>query len=148
MQLRSIAAALGVFVLLVTAHTGFAEDTWEYFSVQDALKSELAQEKLDSDISFYMKGQQHPPVSDVTPEYTSNKRSRKFGRSVEDACQTAFISALISFQQRAYKEDADTVIDLYSITKDKRFESADQYSCLVGSMVANVALRGKVGKSK
>ncbi|MFO7830886.1 MAG: hypothetical protein R6V18_02745 [Desulfuromonadaceae bacterium] len=148
MQLRSMLAALGMLALLGTAQVGFAEDTWEYFSVQNALNSELAQEKLDSGITFHMKGEQHPPVSDITPEYTANKRSRKFGRSVEEACQVAFISALISFQQRAYKEDADTVIDLYSVTKDKRFESTDQYSCLVGSMVSNVALRGKVGKSE
>ena len=148
MQLRSIVIALSVFTLIGGATPVLAADTWEYFSVQDALNSPLAQGKLDSDISFHMKGQQHPEVIDVTPEYTSNQRSRKFGRSVEEACQTAFISSLMSFQQRAYKEDADTVVGLYSVTKDKRFESTDQYSCLVGGMVANVALRGKVGKSK
>jgi hypothetical protein len=139
---------LGVLVSLGTAQIGQAEDTWEYLSVQDALTSALAQEKLDPSISFYMKGERHPGVSDTTREYTANQRARKFGRSVEEACQTAFISALLSFQQRAYKEDADTVIDLYSVTKDKRFESTEQYSCLVGGMVANVALRAKVGKSK
>lgn len=148
MQLRSIVIALSVFTLVGGTAPVFGEDTWEYFSVHDAINSPLAQEKLDPGITFHMKGEQHPAVSDVTPEYTANQRSRKFGRSVEDACQTAFISALMSFQQRAYKEDADTVIDLYSVTKDKRFESTDQYSCLVGGMIANVALRGKVGKSK
>ena len=148
MQLRSIVIALSVLIFTGGTAPVFGEDTWEYFSVKDAINSPLAQEKLDPEITFHMKGEQHPAVNDVTPEYTANQRSRKFGRSVEEACRVAFISSLISFQQRAYKEDADTVIDLYSITKDKRFESTDQYSCLVGSMVANVALRGKVGKSK
>ncbi|MDY0211807.1 MAG: hypothetical protein RBR06_02235 [Desulfuromonadaceae bacterium] len=146
--MRSL-AVFSVFTFFIVSwlpKQGLAEDAWEYFSVQDALNSPLAQEKLESGIEFYMKGQPHAKVDNITREYTANKRSRKFGRSTEEACQTAFISALMSFQDRAHKEGCDTVVDLYSITKDKEFESIDQYSCLVGGMVANVALRGKVGK--
>ncbi|PLX82650.1 MAG: hypothetical protein C0614_06015 [Desulfuromonas sp.] len=91
-----------------------------------------------------MKGQKRPSASGETREFTANKRANKFGKSAEEACQNAFISALLTFQQRADKEGRNTVIDLYSVTKDKRFESADQYSCLVGGIMANVALRGKV----
>jgi hypothetical protein len=121
-----------------------AADQWMYFSVKDALNSQLAKNKLDPGISFYMKGQSHGNVQRVSREYTANKRARKFGKTAEGACQTAFVSALMAFQQRAYKEQCNTAIDLYSVTKDKVFESADQYSCLVGGMMANVAIRGKV----
>lgn len=134
-----------IFALVfLTTTIASAEDNWVYMPVKDALQSDLAKDKLDSGISFFMKGQSHPRTSNETREYTANKRARKFGRSEEEACHYAFVSALLSFQQRANKEGRNAAIDLYSVTKDKKFESSDQYSCLVGGMVANVALRGKV----
>jgi len=146
MRFLVVFAVVSMLAISGLPKQGHAEDAWEYFSVQDALNSPLAQEKLESGIKFYMKGQPHGKVSNITKEYSANKRTRKFGRSTEEACQVAFISALMAFQDRAHKENCDTVIDLYSVTKDREFESADQFSCLVGGMVANVALRGKVGK--
>jgi len=130
--------------LIMVASSALAADVWEYFSVQSALESPLAKERLDPSIAIYMKGQKRPSASGETGDFTANKRARKLGKSAEGACQNAFISALLAFQQRADKEGRNTVIDLYSITKDKRFESTSQYSCLVGGMMANVALRGKV----
>nr|WP_320114052.1 hypothetical protein [uncultured Desulfuromonas sp.] len=141
---RSGLVLFALVLLAVISQPVCAADQWMYCSVQDALNSQLAKDKLDPNISFYMKGQAHGNVQGVTREYTANKRARKFGKSAEDACQTAFVSALMAFQQRAYKEQCNTAIDLYSVTKDKVFESADQYSCLVGGMMVNVALRGKV----
>ena len=131
-------------LITIVSQPAFAADEWMYCSVKDALNSQLAKDKLDSNLSFYMKGQAPGAVKDVTGQFTANKRARKFGKTAEDACQTAFVSALMAFQDRAYKEGRNTVIDLYSVTKDRPFESADQYSCLVGGMMVNVALRGKV----
>nr|WP_320049765.1 hypothetical protein [uncultured Desulfuromonas sp.] len=131
-------------LIAIVSQSAFAADEWMYCSVKDALNSQLAKDKLDSNLSFYMKGQAPGAVQEVTREFTANKRARKFGKSAEDACQTAFVSALMAFQDRAYKEGRNTVIDLYSVTKDRPFESTDQYSCLVGGMMVNVALRGKV----
>lgn len=121
-----------------------AADQWEYFSVKSALQTPLAKDRLDPAFGFYMMGQTHGAASQQSREFTANKRANKLGKSAEVACQTAFISALMAFQQRADKEGRNSVIDLYSVTKDKRFESPDKYSCLVGGMMVNVALRGKV----
>jgi hypothetical protein len=137
-----VLVALALFAL--ASQPALAADQWMYFSVQDALNSQLAKDKLDPNVSFYMKGQNPGAVKNVSREFTANKRARKFGKTAEGACQTAFISGLMAFQQRAYKEGSNTAIDVYSVTKDKVFESPDQYSCLVGGMMVNVALRGKV----
>ncbi len=146
MRFFAVFAVVSMMVVSGLPKQVHAEDAWEYFSVQDALNSPIAQEKLEPRVKFFMKGQSHGKVSNITREYTANKRTRKFGRSTEEACQVAFISALMAFQDRAHRESCDTVIDLYSVTKDREFVSSDQFSCLVGGMVANVALRGKVGK--
>ena len=138
---------LASFVLVMTiaaAGIAAAADRWEHLSVQAALQSDLAKDKLDPAISFFMKGQKHNKANNPSREYSANKRTSKFRKSAEAACQHAFISALISFQQRAQREDRNAVIDLYSITKNKKFVSSKEYSCLAGGMMVNVALKGKV----
>jgi len=147
MTLKTALQITALIAIMTIGTTGYsyAADTWEQLSVQAALNSPLGKEKLDPDITFLMKGQKHKKVTNLSREYTANKRARKFRRTVEDACQNAFISALLSFQQRVQREGHNAVVDLYSITKDQKFESSTEYSCLVGGMSANVALRGKVG---
>ncbi|PLY03796.1 MAG: hypothetical protein C0623_00140 [Desulfuromonas sp.] len=142
-----------IFVFLLTlsflmpTHST-AADTWAYLSVKDALNSSLAKDKLDPSLSFYMKGQKHGKTRNASREYTANKRARKFGRSAEQACENAFISALLAFQDRASREGRNAVIDLYSVTKNKDYVDREKYSCLVGGMMTNVALRGKVADIK
>lgn len=121
-----------------------AADTWHKFPSKQAIDSTLGKEKLLPGVRLYMKGQSNPAVAKKLGEFKSNKRTNAFGKSDESACEIAFISALISLQERAQKEGGNAVVDIYSITKDKRFESPDTYSCLTGTLIANVALMGTV----
>ncbi len=121
-----------------------AKDAWHQLSVQDAKESALGQEKLRPDIGLYMKGQNHPKVMKTMGEYKTNQRTNGFGKSAQQACDRAFISALMTLQDRAAKEGGNAVIDIYTITKDKKFESATEYSCIKGGFVTNVALMGTV----
>lgn len=123
-----------------------AADNWHQFSAQEAIDSSLGQDKLRTEISLYMKGQQHPAVSKKLGEYKANKRTNGFGKSAQQVCERAFISALMALQDRASKEGGNAVIDIYTITRDKKFESATKYSCIKGGIVGNVALMGTVAK--
>ncbi|WP_321367100.1 hypothetical protein [uncultured Desulfuromusa sp.] len=123
-----------------------AADSWHQFSVQDAIKSPLGQDKLRADISLYMKGQKHPNVLKRMGEYKANKRTNGFGKSAQQVCERVFISALMALQDRAAREGGNAVVDIYTITKDKAFESATEYSCIKGGIVGNVALMGTVAK--
>ncbi len=62
----------------------------------------------------------------------------------EDACARALASALLVFKDRARKEGGNAVIDLKSNLNDREEASATEYSCMVGSMMVNVALKGTV----
>lgn len=141
---KIIAVAIGLFCLGTIATQVLAEDNWHQFSVSAAETSTLGNDMLNPEIKFYMKGQGHPKVIKRIGEYKSNKRTNGFGKSAQQACDRAFISALASFQDRALKEGGNAVIDIYSITKDQPFESAEEYSCLKGGFVTNVALMGTV----
>ena len=131
-------------VFLALALPSFAADEWHELSASNAINSALGQEKLNKDIRVFMKGQSHPSVTKKFGEYKSNQRANKFGKSVETACDTAFLSALIALQQRAVREGGNAVIDIYTITKNQQYESPENFKCISGGFVANVALMGTV----
>ncbi len=132
------------FTLLVAAPQAFAADAWHQFSTKAAQSSALGKDKLNPEIKMFMKGEVHPKVIKNLGEFKSNQRSNGFGKSAQAACDRAFISALMILQERVEKEGGNAVIDIYTITKDKIFESAEQYSCIKGGFVTNVALKGTV----
>lgn len=144
MKQRFCVVLLSIFVLALLSIPAQAKDAWYQFSAKDAQVSELGKEKLATDIKLFMKGEKHAKVLKQLGEYKSNKRSNGFGYSAQASCDRAFISALISLQDRARKEGGNAVIDIYTITKDKKFESAEEYSCIKGALVTNVALMGTV----
>ncbi len=145
MQTRSVSACLLVSCLLVTPSTAQARSDFLDLSVKDAKGGELGQAKL-RDVPFYMAGQSHPGVTRSFGVFKSNRRTNAFGRSDEKACEVAFLSAIISLQQRAGAEGGNAVIDIRSVTKDNELSSASTYRCAVGFAIANVALEGRVVK--
>jgi len=137
---------VGLFNLVIFASPVLAKDAWHQFSAKEAQTSSLGKDKLKTGIKLFMKGEKHAKVVKKIGEFKANKRSNGFGKSAQAACDTAFISALISLQSRAEKEGGNAVVDIYTITKDKKFESVEQYSCIKGAFVTNVALMGTVVK--
>ncbi|HAD04902.1 MAG: hypothetical protein A2005_09190 [Desulfuromonadales bacterium GWC2_61_20] len=135
----------GVAIVLTAGQVG-AEDKLQNFPVKHALASAVAKDKLDKGIKTYMMGQSVPGLQKRYRAYKSNKRGNAVGKSTQDACDIAFISALIALQQRADKEGGNAVVDIYSLTKDKKMQSSENYSCNAGGMIANVVLMGTVAK--
>jgi uncharacterized protein YbjQ (UPF0145 family) len=133
-------------VLLALTQASFAADTFLDLPVDAALKSPHASTLLD--VPVFMSGQEHPAIVKTVGEYTSNKRTNAFNKSNEEACTIAFLSAIISLQDRAKKEGGNAVVDIKSITKHNDLVSATQFRCVAGAMIANVALTGTVATTK
>ena len=131
------------FVVLF-ALAAWAADNMLDIPVKDALASPKASNKLD--VPFYMNGQKHGKVVKKMGEYTSNKRTNAFGKSSQEACHIAFLSALISLQERAQKEGGNAVVDVYSNTTNQELKSATEYRCAAGTFLANVVLKGTVAE--
>jgi uncharacterized protein YbjQ (UPF0145 family) len=139
---RVIAFACTLAVLSLPSAAG-ARTTFHDLSVEEAAKSERGQAKL-LDVPFHMAGQPHGKIAREFGVFTSNKRTNAFNKSDEEACSIAFLSAIISLQNRAKKLGANAVIDIKSITKHNDLESATSYRCAAGGVIANVALTGRV----
>ncbi|MBU0675778.1 MAG: excinuclease ABC subunit A [Proteobacteria bacterium] len=135
-----------LFSLLFCAGSASAADQWHQFPVDNAIHGALGKDKLLPGIKLFMKGEKHPGLQKKLGEFEANKRSNGLGKSDQVACDVAFLSALISLQSRAQREGGNAVVDIYTITKDRKFESVTEYSCLAGKMVVNVALMGTVAQ--
>lgn len=137
---------LAFCVSLSLATTATAADKFLDVEVSHA-KGQKSARNL-SNVPFYMKGEAHPPVAKDLGTFSSNMRSNAFLKKKPNACSQAYLSAIISLQNRATKEGADAVIDIISITKHNNLESANQFRCIHGAAVANVALSGRMVKLK
>jgi len=137
-----------VFVCLlcwIAPSVADARTTFHDLSAQQAAESETGKAKL-LDTPFYMSGQKHAKVARDFGVFTANKRTNAFNKSDEEACEIAFLSAIIALQDRATQLGADAVVDIKSITKHNDLDSATNYRCVAGSLIANVVLTGRVVK--
>jgi uncharacterized protein YbjQ (UPF0145 family) len=136
---------LGCLLCLLASSTADARSTIHDLSVNEAAESEIGKAKL-LDVPFFMSGQKHAKVAREFGVFTSNKRTNAFGKSDEAACQIAFLSAIISLQNRATQLGGDAVVDIKSITKHNDLDSATDFRCAAGGVIANVVLTGRVVK--
>jgi len=142
---RHYSIMLGCLLCFLTATTADARTTFHELSAKQAAESEIGKAKL-LEVPFYLSGQKHAKVARDFGVFTANKRTNAFGKSDEAACQIAFLSAIISLQKRATELGGDAVIDIKSITKHNDLDSATDYRCAAGGVIANVVLTGRVVK--
>jgi uncharacterized protein YbjQ (UPF0145 family) len=124
-----------------------ARDDRLMFSVDSALNSGRTT-KLDPDIKLYFGKQKTPPIEKTIGEYPTNKKTNAFGKSDNEACEWAFLSAIIALQERAAREGGNAVVNIKSNYKSEETSSETEYMCGAGSMMAGVALKGTVVKLK
>jgi len=138
------AIVVGLALGLAPVRSAHAADQMLDLAVADAKASRHASALLD--VPFYMAGEKHPAVAQKLGNWPTNQRTNAFGKAKTDACYRVFISAVRVLQQRAQREGGNAVVDVVSITKDQKLESATQFRCAAGSVVANVVLTGTVVK--
>jgi hypothetical protein len=135
-------------VLFVVAWTALwpavARAEPQLFPILQALNSPGARAKLYPDVQLFFGRQRHPPVARTIGVWPSNKRSNILRWSDLQACEWAFLSALISLQKRAKKERANAVVDIVSSYDTVMTVSETEYVCGTGALRAGVALKGRV----
>ena len=124
------------------ASHAFARDTVANYPVDAALASEAG--KVGDDIPLYFAGQKHPGVVKSFGEVATNKKTNAFGKDDETACQHVFLSAVIALQERARQQGGNAVINIKSNYRNEVRESATEFTCGAGAVIAGVALKGEV----
>jgi len=131
---------------LVTSFAATARDDHRMFPINDALETPAAQERLDPSIKLYFAGQRHPAVVRKMGNWPTNKKTNAFNKSDAQACNWAFLSAMLSLQERARQEGGNAVIDIKSNYKNIETASPTEYMCGAGNIMAGVAFTGTVVK--
>ena len=117
--------------------------------IQGALeKGQSYKDTVGSDIKLFWGTQKTPAVDLKMGESTSNKKTNAANKSDQEACDLAFISAVIALQQRARKEGGNAVVNIRSVYKQEDSDSPTEFICGAGKIMAGVALRGTVVKLK
>ena len=141
----ALAAAIVAFGALVAPATD-ARDTKNMWPIADALNTADAKAKLDQNVKLYFGDSTHPPVAKSFGNYQSNKKTNGVGRSDKEACEWTFLSAMLTFQERAKQLGGDAVIKIESYYREVPISSATEYQCGSGALMSGVTFRGEVVK--
>jgi hypothetical protein len=144
MPLISRLALAATLLLPALAH---ADDEHKMFPIDEALATSAAQDKLDKNVKFYF-GDQKAPKGKVLGEWVSNKKTNAFNKDDKTACEWAFLSALLEFQERARKEGGNAVVNIRSYYKKEEISSRKEYMCGTGFLMAGVAFKAQVVKTR
>jgi len=142
--LSSVRLLVGLLVLLIAASPALARDDKAMYAIDSALNSSVGQASLGDDIQFFFGKGNHPPVESTIGSYTSNKKTNGFNKSNSAACERAFISALISFRDRARNEGGNAVVNLSSYYRKNHISSTSEFECGSGAVMSGITLRGDV----
>lgn len=142
-MLKKIVAGCAL-VLAFGLNQAQATDVKVTFPVSEAMQMEKVKALFDGDIQFYWGDQPHPPVVKDFGNFKTSKRTNGFAKTRENACGWAMASALVALRDRARKEGGNAVINIVSNIKDFEESSTTEYTCLAGSVMVNVALKGDV----
>ncbi len=140
--LRSLFLLLSMIALLQFPASAMARDDAGKYSIDEAMATDTGQSFTG--VTFYFGDQSYAEPNEKFGTFTSKKTTNAFGKSDEEACQWAFLSAVKSFYERALREGGNAVVNLVSITTGQPFSSATEFECRVGNIVAKVYLRGQV----
>ncbi len=141
--MKTILCTIALVVMFSVAPV-LAADSLTKFSIDKAMASPNISALFPGDVAFFWGDQQHPPVTTNFGNFKTSKRTSALGKGREKACSWAMASALEALQNRAYREGGNAVINIVSNIKGRMESSTTQFSCLAGSMMVNVAIKGDV----
>lgn len=145
MKKNVLAASLLAFTL---AGPAIARDTELHLPFAEVLESPEAKEKLDGSVRFFLAGDKTPRVAKRLGQDATTRRTNSVGKTDEEGCRWAALSALIALQDKAKSMGADAVVDIQSNYKNSPFSSATEYECHAGNIVVGVALKGTYAQLK
>ena len=148
MKRRLFAVMMVSFLGLLAAASSSARDTKNMWPISDAMGTADAKAKLDKGIKYYFGDSTHPDVAQNFGVYMSNKKTNGANKEDKEACEWAFLSAMISFQERAVALGGDAVINIRSYYRKNEISSQTQYECGSGALMSGVTFQGEVVKLK
>mgnify|MGYP003546768403 CR=1 FL=1 len=136
--------SISIIFLLFFSNLGYARDDQNMYSIEAALNTSSAKEKMSKGYVFKFGDQAHGKIATNHGEFMSNKKTNAFGKTEEGACQWAFLGAMLSLQDRITQLGGNAAINIRSYYKKNEISSATEFECGNGAIMAGVTLVGDV----
>jgi uncharacterized protein YbjQ (UPF0145 family) len=146
MKTRFYLAMLILVAALSAPNSSTARNTKVMWPIADAMAAPDAKSRLSSGVRFFFGSSVHPAVATSFGVYTSNKKTNGTNKTDKEACEWAFLSAMLSFQQRAVELGGNAVINIRSYYDKHEVSSETEYECGSGALMSGVTFRGEVVK--
>jgi hypothetical protein len=140
----SLFVVVAALVLAGLAGRAEAADQIIKVKIAEAMKDPEFKSKLGDRVTFHF-GKERRGKS--LGEFVSNKKTR-LPQEQGGACRRALLSALLQFKDPRAGAGGDTVSGLVSYYDKSEFVSATEVECHAGAMMAGVALKGYVSKTR
>lgn len=131
----------------LVASPALARDTKLILPIASVLSMPEAQAQLSPDIKFYF-GASKAPAGEQRGEVVVNPKTNAANKGDEAACRWVMLTALVDLQNNARKVGANAVVNVESYYKKIVFSSPTEFECHAGAIMAGVALRGQMVKTK
>lgn len=144
--MKYVISAVFVITLLFSAPTTDARNTLHKVSIESALAWGEREGVLNDSIALYFGDQAHSAIEKNYGTYTANRKTNGVGKSDDEACQWAFLSAMRTLQDRAVREGGNAVVNIHSYYYKNTFSSETEFECGAGAIMAGVTMVGEVVK--
>jgi hypothetical protein len=134
-------------VVSLSASSALARDTKYLLPIAEVVNGPQAQGKLDAEVHLYF-GKQEAPEGEGRGEVVVNPKTNAANKDDQTACRWVMLTALIELQQKAKNLGANAVVGIESYYKKAAFSSETEYECHAGAVMAGVALRARLVKTK
>jgi len=141
--MRNISLLLAAAVVTCVSTLALARDTHLKLPIKDALENPTARERLGTDIKFIF-GAPAPAGAKDLGTFMSNKKTNFANKTDKEGCEWAFLSAMLSFKDRAIAEGGNAVVNIHSYYKKNHFSSTTEYECGAGAIMGGVTFKGTV----
>lgn len=144
MKFNLAVLAVAVPVLLAATPAAARDDAVNTFQIANVTSREDFQSQTQG-VRFYFGDQATPAVARrVEANATTSQRTRKFGRTAEEACQWVMMSALLRLRDHALAVGANGVVNIRSNWQNNEWSSTTEYQCGIGGIMAGVALKADI----
>lgn len=136
--------AFAASLLALTPAPALAEDAVGSYRI-DSVMARPDFTSQTQGVSFYFGDAPHPGVERrIEENITTSVRTRKFGRSNEEACQWVMMSALLELRSHAQAVGGNALVNIRSNWRNVETTSRTEYRCAAGFLMAGVALKADV----
>lgn len=141
---RALVLAFATSLLALAPAPALADDAVGNYSIESVTsRPDFAGQT--GGVQFFFGDAPTPPVARrIEENATTSVRTRKFGRSNEEACQWVMMSALIELREHAQAVGGNAVVNIRSNWRNVETSSQTEYRCAAGFLMAGVALKGDV----